>query len=110
MDLETEPSPIRVRAVLHPPEKHESEEFETHGAAETPDAKGGGKIKLSLEVTPEVNRVLERIATATGATKTEAMRKAIALMHVAVEAMENGERLFVAKTPPPGASREIVGL
>jgi hypothetical protein len=68
------------------------------------------KIKLSIEVTPELNRVIERIADATGATKSEAVRKAIVLLDVAVEAKEKGERLFVAAEPPPGASREIVGL
>lgn len=68
------------------------------------------KVKLSLEVTPELNHVIERIAEATGTTKTEAMRKAIVLMDVATEAKANGERLFVAKEPPPGVSREIIGL
>ena len=68
------------------------------------------KVKLSIEVTPELNRVIERISALTGTTKSDVMRKALALMDVAVEAKENGERLFVGKTPPPGASREIVGL
>lgn len=68
------------------------------------------RIKVSLELTPELNQVIERIAAATGATKSEALRKAITLMDVAVEAKERGERLFVAKEPPPGASREIIGL
>jgi hypothetical protein len=68
------------------------------------------KIKLSLEVTPELNRVIERIAGATGATKSEALRKAIVLMGVAVEAKEKGERLFIGTEPPPGTSREIIGL
>ncbi|HEU0116352.1 MAG TPA: hypothetical protein VFQ80_16805 [Thermomicrobiales bacterium] len=65
---------------------------------------------MSIEVTPELNRVIERISALTGTTKSDVMRKALALMDVAVEAKENGERLFVGKTPPPGASREIVGL
>jgi hypothetical protein len=72
--------------------------------------KDSKKIKLSIEVTPELNRVIERIADATGATKSEAVRKAIVLMDVAVEAKEKGERLFVGTLPPPGASREIIGL
>ncbi len=68
------------------------------------------KVRLSLDVTPELNRLIERIAGATGATKSEAIRKAIVLMDVAVEAREQGDRLFVGKVPPPGSSREIVGL
>lgn len=68
------------------------------------------KVKLSIEVTVELNRVIERVAAATGATKSEAVRKAIVLMDVAVEAKERGERLFVGTEPPPGASREIIGL
>ena len=68
------------------------------------------KIKLSIELTPELNRVIERIAAHTGATKSEAVRKAIVLMDVAVEAKARGERLFVATQPPMGSSREIIGL
>jgi hypothetical protein len=68
------------------------------------------KIKLSIEVTPELNRVIERIAAHTGATKSDAVRKAIVLMDVAIEAKENGERLFVGTEPPRGTSREIIGL
>lgn len=93
--------------------------FESSGVFERPGTTdeditattgGGKKVRLTIEVTPQLNRVIEHIADATGSTKSEAVRKAIVLMDVAVEAKEHGDRLFVAKSVPPGTSREIVGL
>jgi hypothetical protein len=68
------------------------------------------RVKLSIEVTPALNQVVDRMADLMGTTKSGVMRKAIALLDVAVEAKGNGERLFVSKTPPSGSSREIIGL
>lgn len=99
--IEVTPGPGLVAAV------GESTTYRSNSGGNEGDDK---KIKLSIEVTPALNRVIEHIAVATGATKSEAIRKAIVLMEVAVEAKENGERLFVGSEPPPGASREIIGL
>lgn len=68
------------------------------------------RVRLTIDVTPQLYGVVSSIAAATGSTKSEAIRKAIALMDVAVEARERGERIFVSKTVPPGSSREIIGL
>jgi hypothetical protein len=101
-----EPGPDQIGSGLAAPVEERRSQRDTNGKIERDDK----RIKLSLEVTPELNRVIEHIADATGATKSEAIRKAIVLMEVAVEAKENGERLYVGTQPPPGTSREIIGL
>lgn len=69
------------------------------------------RVRLSLDVTPEANELLERLVRELGASsKGEVLRKAIFLMQVAAEAKSEGHKLYVADEPPPGASREIVGI
>lgn len=67
------------------------------------------KVRLSLDVSPELNARLEVLAQATHSTKSDVLRKAIALMDVAVEARANGQKLGIANQDQPVA-REIVGL
>jgi Arc/MetJ-type ribon-helix-helix transcriptional regulator len=68
-------------------------------------------VRLSLDVTPEVNELLEQLVRDLGASnKSEVLRKAIALMKVAAEAKEDGHKLYIGDAPPPGASREIIGI
>jgi hypothetical protein len=73
-------------------------------------AEGRTKVRLSLDVSPELNDLLERLAEETHSTKSEVLRKAIALMHVAVDAKEHGQKVYISDQPPAGASREIVGI
>lgn len=68
------------------------------------------RVRLSLDVSPALNERLEEIAAATHSTKSEVLRKAVALMDVAVEAREHGQKLWVSDQPPAGVSREIVGI
>lgn len=68
------------------------------------------KVRLSLEVSPELNDLLDDLARQTHSTKSDVMRKAIVLMEIAVKARMEGEKLFVSKQAPDGASREIVGI
>jgi predicted transcriptional regulator len=68
------------------------------------------KVRLSLDVSPELNDLLEQLARETHATKSDVLRKAIALMDVAVEAKERGQKLYVSEQAPAGPSREIVGI
>lgn len=67
-------------------------------------------VRLSVDVSPEFYDLLDELARQTRSTKSDVMRKAIALMEVAVEARMGGEKLFVSKQAPDGASREIVGI
>lgn len=69
------------------------------------------RIRLSLDLSPELNARIEQIVRSTHASnKSEVLRKAIALMDVAVQAQEQGRKLYVGDNPPAGTSREIVGL
>lgn len=69
------------------------------------------KIRYTLELTPESYDVLERLVSGTNSTnKSEVLRKAIALMSVAVEAKQNGQKLYISDSPPEGSSREIIGI
>lgn len=67
------------------------------------------KVRLSLDVSPELNEVLERLADATHGSKSDVLRKAIALMEVAVDAKENGKKLGIVERGQT-VSTEIVGI
>ena len=69
------------------------------------------RIRYTLELTPESYEMLEQLVEGTNSTnKSEVLRKAIALMSVAVEAKRSGQRLYISDTPPEGNSREIIGI
>ena len=67
------------------------------------------KVRLSLDISPELNALLEQLAASTGSTKSEVLRKAIALMEVAVDAKRQGKKLGIAERDQPLAT-EIIGL
>ncbi|RNF86002.1 ribbon-helix-helix protein, CopG family [Montanilutibacter psychrotolerans] len=52
-------------------------------------------IRLSLAVSPELNSKLEQLASAGHTTKSEILRKAIALFDVASEARSERKRLGI---------------
>ncbi len=72
---------------------------------------GGEKdrIRLSLDVSPELNRLIEDIADRTDGTKSDVLRRAIALMDVAVRASESGKKVGVAEADGL-LTTEFVGL
>lgn len=51
------------------------------------------KVRLSFEVSPKLNDTLEQLAERSDTTKSEILRKAIALMELAVEAKQKGQSL-----------------
>jgi len=67
------------------------------------------RIRLSLDVSRELNATLERLAGSTGSTKSDVLRRAIALMEVAVQAKSQGKKLGVANSEQT-LETEIVGL
>ncbi len=67
------------------------------------------KVRLSLDISPELNELLEQLATTTGGTKSDVLRKAIALMEVAVDAKRRGLKLGLAEKDQP-LTTEIIGL
>lgn len=73
------------------------------------DSKSGKAIKLSLEVSPQMNEKLEELADKLHGTKSDVLRKAIALIEVAVRAKEEGKKFGVASADQT-LTTEIVGL
>lgn len=67
------------------------------------------KIRLSFDISPELNNELEEIAEEVGGSKTEVFRKAIALIKVALDGKHRGLKLGLAG-PDQRLATEIVGL
>ena len=67
------------------------------------------KVRLNLQLSPEMNRTLEDIAEQTGANRTDVIRQALALMKAAHEAkLKNRHLGWVADATK--LDTEIVGL
>jgi len=67
------------------------------------------EIRLSLDVSPELNEALTQLASKLRTTKSDVLRKAIALMEVAVRAKEEHKKFGIAAPGQP-LETEIVGL
>lgn len=52
-----------------------------------------GTIKLSLELSPDVNAKLEDFARKAHTTKSEVLRRSLGLYDIAAEAKEDGHKL-----------------
>lgn len=70
---------------------------------------GRDRVRLSLDVSPELYEKLGRIADELHGSKSEVLRKAIVLMEVALRGKEQGLRLGLARPDQP-LTTEIVGL
>ena len=67
------------------------------------------KVRLSLQVSEELNRVLEEIAGETGGTKSDVLRQALGLMKAAHAGKKRGRHIgFVSD--PAKLETEIIGL
>lgn len=51
------------------------------------------KVQLTADISPELNETLEQLAKNANLTKSEILRRAIALMKVAAQAKEKGQKL-----------------
>jgi predicted transcriptional regulator len=67
------------------------------------------KVKLSLYVSPQLNETLESMAQQSGSTKSDVLRKALALFEVASEARRDGNRIGIL-TKDRQLVTEIVGV
>ncbi len=67
------------------------------------------KVRLSLQISGELNRMLEQIADEAQASKADVSRQALALMKVAHDGKKQGRHLGLAKDPSR-LDTEIVGL
>jgi predicted transcriptional regulator len=75
----------------------------------TVEGSAKAEVRLSLIVSPELNATLERLAERAHATKSDILRKAIALFDVAAEAKENDQRLAILDRDGK-VVKEIVGI
>jgi metal-responsive CopG/Arc/MetJ family transcriptional regulator len=67
------------------------------------------KIRLSLQVSQELNQTLEEIAETTGTNRTDVIRQALALMKVAHSAKKEGRHLGIVSDAKK-LDTEIIGL
>lgn len=70
---------------------------------------GDKTVRLNLELSKKLNRRLEDLAKKTGGSKSDVLRRAIALMEIAVYAKETGKKLGVVD-PDQYLEMEIVGI
>ncbi len=74
-----------------------------------PVTQANDKVKLSLFVSAQLNETLENLARESGSTKSDVLRKALALLEVASEARRDGKRIGILTTDRQVIT-EIVGL
>jgi predicted DNA-binding protein len=67
------------------------------------------KVRLSLVVTADLNETLTNLAERTGETKSDVLRKAIALMEMAVDARQRGRKVGIVDKDQT-VMTEIVGI
>ncbi|NOT56142.1 MAG: DNA-binding protein [Deltaproteobacteria bacterium] len=67
------------------------------------------KVRLSLDVSPELNRTLDELALKIHGTKSDVLRKAIVLMELAVQAKDQQQKLGIIDKDRHIVT-EIVGL
>ena len=72
-------------------------------------AGAAAKVRLSLDLSPQTNDLLEQVVAQQGTTKSDVMRKAIALVLVAEDARRGGQSLGVIDADKKLVA-EIVGF
>ena len=66
-------------------------------------------IRLSIDVSPELNHLLDEMAEKTHSSKSDLLVKSIALMRVAVQEIENGNYLGILNKEEK-LLKQIVGI
>ncbi|GAB1543123.1 hypothetical protein NUACC21_57970 [Scytonema sp. NUACC21] len=74
------------------------------------DFENAKKIRLSLDVTPELNKTIEDLSKTIGGSKSDVLRKAIALMEVVVDYQKEGKKVGIANRLGEPMFAEIVNL
>lgn len=67
------------------------------------------KIRLSLEIPPEINRMLEEIADHLGSSKTEVIKRSLALAEAAQKARRENKIVGVM-TQDHRLEKEFIGI
>jgi predicted transcriptional regulator len=56
-----------------------------------------GTVRLSLDVSDELNKLINQLATDTNSTKSDVLRRAVTLLSVAVDAKLQGKKIGIAE-------------
>jgi predicted transcriptional regulator len=67
------------------------------------------RIKLSVEVSPELYETIDRLAKKGHESKSDVLRKGIAFMQVALEAKQAGKKIGIAALGQ-SLETEIIGI
>ncbi len=67
------------------------------------------KVRISLDISPELNRRLQTMARDIHGTKSDVLRKSLALMEVALQATKEGKK-FGAAEHSDQLTTEVVDL
>jgi predicted transcriptional regulator len=78
-------------------------------ASSAVDTADRDRVRLSLDLSPELNSLLEDLASAIDGSKSDVLRKGIVLMELAVRAKREGRKFGIAN-PEQSLATEIVGL
>jgi hypothetical protein len=68
-----------------------------------------GKVRLNISITPALSQTLEDLALQENNTKSDILRKAIALFEVVHEARKEGGQILIVD-PKSGDKKEIIGI
>ncbi|MBD2184148.1 ribbon-helix-helix domain-containing protein [Planktothrix sp. FACHB-1355] len=74
-----------------------------------PTMETNDQIKFSLEVSPEFYTTLQNLSSETHVSESDVLRKALALLKIAVEAEKRGQKIGIVEKDQPVISK-IVGL
>lgn len=78
-------------------------------AAQDAGRRRDSKIRLTLDVSSELNDVLQSIADAEGCSKSDVLRRAVVLMKVVKEANSQGKKVGIA-SEGQSLQTEFVGI
>ena len=67
------------------------------------------KVRVSLDISPELNEKLQAMARDINGTRSEVLRKSLALLDVALEATRNGKKIGIADRSDQFTT-EIIGF
>ena len=84
----------------------------SHNSGETPARASGEanpKVRVSLDISPELYAKLQGLARDIRGTKSDVLRKSLALMDVAVQARKDGKKIGIADRSEQ-LTTEIIGF
>lgn len=105
MNTATKPTERGLSPVFQPADDAQSDRRQTNSALE----EASPKIRVSLDISPELYAKLQGLAKDIRGTKSDVLRKSLALMDVAVQARKNGKKIGIADKSEQ-LTTEIIGF